>query len=425
MGLNYIKEDEKVNEKIILYRKSSKIVEEDDRCKQLQVQENKNPENAYMFQDYEYNNREWQKEHILFDKKEYIFCSFKNTKFGRKAVLDEDKMYCTNSSFWDVTFENCTFENIYFDACYFWNCTFKNCRFSEYKTIFNNCCLKQLSMIQEESGFATKYGSTEFINCDMTSVEWRSCLGDRMIFEGNTFMDVSFRQCEMPDVIMKDNRFYSTYFNNCDIRNLCIIGIRNADLEFHFTDKSKDINMHKKIYIGKIDEQFMKEKDEFEAASKMYYTLLDYLGMKNIDTEYMSEYRYCYNYFSMRGKQWWQQVWDRFSWLVCGYGEKLGRFVVTFLLTIIIPAIGYLFCGIKVGDKTIRYPLIDGTEFSLINFVKDFGKCLHFSIVTFSTVGYGNIVPSGISYIISAIQILIGVLFVALFTSIMLKKILR
>ena len=50
MGLNYIKEDEKVNEKIILYRKSSKIVEEDDRCKQLQVQENKNPENAYMFQ---------------------------------------------------------------------------------------------------------------------------------------------------------------------------------------------------------------------------------------------------------------------------------------------------------------------------------------------------------------------------------------
>ena len=99
MGLNYIKEDEKVNEKIILYRKSSKIVEEDDRCKQLQVQENKNPENAYMFQDYEYNNREWQKEHILFDKKEYIFCSFKNTKFGRKAVLDEDKMYRTNSSF--------------------------------------------------------------------------------------------------------------------------------------------------------------------------------------------------------------------------------------------------------------------------------------------------------------------------------------
>lgn len=67
-------------------------------------------------------------------------------------------MYRTNSSFWDVTFVNCTFENIYFNACYFWNCTFKNCRFSEYKTIFNNCCLKHLSMIQEESGLATKYG---------------------------------------------------------------------------------------------------------------------------------------------------------------------------------------------------------------------------------------------------------------------------
>lgn len=87
MGLNYIKEDEKVNEKIILYRKSSKIVEEDDRCKQLQVQENKNPENAYMFQDYEYNNREWQKEHILFDKKEYIFVPLKTRNLVEKLYL--------------------------------------------------------------------------------------------------------------------------------------------------------------------------------------------------------------------------------------------------------------------------------------------------------------------------------------------------
>lgn len=87
MELNYIKEDEKVNEKIILYRKSSKIIEEDDRCKQLQVQENKNPENVYMFQDYEYNNREWQKEHILFDKKEYIFCSFKTRNLVEMLYL--------------------------------------------------------------------------------------------------------------------------------------------------------------------------------------------------------------------------------------------------------------------------------------------------------------------------------------------------
>ncbi|NSA58525.1 ion channel [Clostridium beijerinckii] len=51
---------------------------------------------------------------------------------------------------------------------------------------------------------------------------------------------------------------------------------------------------------------------------------------------------------------------------------------------------------------------------------------LHFSIVTFSTVGYGNIIPDGLgSYIISASQILIGILFIATLTSVTIKKILK
>ena len=85
MGLNYIKEDEKVNEKIILYRKSSKIVEEDDRCKQLQVQENKNPENAYMFSLFYLGiNKE-----LLFNFTPFIFRSFPFKKQHQTSILEK------------------------------------------------------------------------------------------------------------------------------------------------------------------------------------------------------------------------------------------------------------------------------------------------------------------------------------------------
>jgi hypothetical protein len=86
-----------------------------------------------------------------------------------------------------------------------------------------------------------------------------------------------------------------------------------------------------------------------------------------------------------------------------------------------------LLCGLQIGSELypLKYHIGGEGTFNLINLVKDFGKCVHFSIVTFSTVGYGNIVPYGWSYVISAVQILMGVVFVAVFTSVVLKKILK
>lgn len=97
---------------------------------------------------------------------------------------------------------------------------------------------------EDKKEHETYYSSSEFLCCQLTGVEWRECFGDNLIFEGNTLMHSAFKDCEMPGVIMKDNMFYSTYFNNCDIKALSIIGMRYADLEFHFTEKSKDISMH-------------------------------------------------------------------------------------------------------------------------------------------------------------------------------------
>lgn len=421
--------DNKIIDKLAQYRNNNKIVRSNEEREHSRVKANKNPHNDEMFEDHKYDNLDWRDEPVVFEKKSYIFCNFTNCKFGKKAVLDESRMYHTSTSFWNVTFENCIFENVYFEVCYFWNCIFKNCQFTEYKVVFERCCFRNIKTIynEDKKEHETYYSSSEFINCQLTGIEWRECFGDNLIFEGNTLMHSAFKDCEMPGVIMKDNMFYSTYFNNCDIKDLSIIGMRYADLEFHFTEKSKDICMHKNIYVGKMDAKYLNKHEDYEIVSKFYYTLLEYLGMRNIDTHNMSEYRYRYNYYSMKAKHWWEQSWDRISWLLCGYGEKLWRFVVAFLSIIIIPAIGYLLCGLQIGSELypLKYNIGGEGTLNLINFLEDVGKCLHFSIVTFSTVGYGNIVPYGWSYVISAVQILMGLVFVAVFTSVVLKKILK
>jgi hypothetical protein len=121
-----------------------------------------------------------------------------------------------------------------------------------------------------------------------------------------------------------------------------------------------------------------------------------------------------------------EQLWDRISWITCGFGERMRRLYICFLCAVLLPAIGYMFSGIKFGEYGINYDIIGGTPVGLSRILDDFGMCLHFSIVTFSTVGYGNIVPDGRwSYIISASQILTGMLFLAVFTSVTLKKILK
>ncbi|MBU7025782.1 MAG: two pore domain potassium channel family protein [Theionarchaea archaeon] len=56
---------------------------------------------------------------------------------------------------------------------------------------------------------------------------------------------------------------------------------------------------------------------------------------------------------------------------------------------------------------------------------KDFGYCLYYSIVTFTTLGYGDIHPLGYSHIIASVEALTGAFFIALFVVVFARKMMR
>ena len=81
---------------------------------------------------------------------------------------------------------------------------------------------------------------------------------------------------------------------------------------------------------------FKEHRNEyFKNMAKMYFTLTNLLSVSNINDEYAREYSYLYNIFSMKIKRsYWEKSIFHLSWLLFGFGERMGRFIFWFIFFI-------------------------------------------------------------------------------------------
>jgi hypothetical protein len=108
--------------------------------------------------------------------------------------------------------------------------------------------------------------------------------------------------------------------------------------------------------------------------------------------------------------------------LFSGYGEKPMRVVGFSLFIIFICTCSYFFsAGILYHGESIGFN--SGHEF--MTNVSHFVSCLYFSVVTFTTLGYGDVTPVGLTRIIAAIEAFSGSFTMALFVVVFVKKMTR
>ena len=100
-----------------------------------------------------------------------------------------------------------------------------------------------------------------------------------------------------------------------------------------------------------------------------------------------------------------QKMWLTLLWLICGYGERPMRTFISFLFIIL------SFAGIYYVDN-------ETTNDGPLEFV----DALYFSVVTFTSLGYGDISPLGISRFFAASEALIGVFMISLFVVVFTRK---
>ncbi len=123
---------------------------------------------------------------------------------------------------------------------------------------------------------------------------------------------------------------------------------------------------------------------------------------------------------------------------IVGYGEKPKNVLFLSFILISIFACLYMFTGLRfdictekgTSEKIIKYTwclnLEDISLKELKLFLKDYFQFWYFSIVTFTTVGYGDVIPiNTLGKILSAIEMFLGVTMVAAWTSILVRKMSR
>jgi len=107
--------------------------------------------------------------------------------------------------------------------------------------------------------------------------------------------------------------------------------------------------------------------------------------------------------------------------IFCGYGERPARVILFSLGFIFICGLMYFLLGISDAGQITAFSY----QSSALENISAFLRTLYFSVVTFTTLGYGDLVPVGPSRIVAAIEAFTGSFTLALFVVVFVKKMTR
>lgn len=236
---------------------------------------------------------------------------------------------------------------------------------------------------------------------------------------------------------LKGAHLFNINFNNAslmktDLRNanLNCANLENANLLGVKWSNSKfeNVQIGKKILQEHAAKQAMKlgnkqlSLDYLEQAEEIYRDLRKHAEQEGIFT--LSGF-FIHRELTMRRLKLPRYSIQRFlSKLVdifCGYGEAPLRIIGLSIVIIVICAMLYSFTGLNY-QNTIH--MISSQQTLTENFSL-FLSSLYFSVVTFTTLGYGDFYPIGISRAIAAIEAFTGSFTIALFVVVFVKKMTR
>jgi hypothetical protein len=308
-------------------------------------------------------------------KDDYI--DYNNLIFDEVIIIDTRKVDALNQ-YNDIDFSNSIFnKDIIFENCEFKkNIIFKNTTFKS-NILFINCIF---------NGDCT-FKNINF-NKDMTNKKIfikSKVKGQKLIFEN----------------IKNMPRLDGVFFSHC-----CKVIL-------------KDVFYEKKDYeYAKVNYRIAKNQSsiigDYEKVGNYYYMERFYGGKCIKREDFSSGMEYINTKFI-----------DLLSKYAIGYGEKpLNIFIISFFIVSIF-AILYMFAGVKnINNEIIG--LAVNKKYSINESIKDYIDLWYFSMITFSTVGYGDmIVNSVFGKLLVSLEVFFGVTMAASWASVIFRKISR
>lgn len=357
-----------------------------------------------------------------FKNKDYYFA-----KFSHLSIYSKERLTIEGITFRYCEFINCIFRNIEFLKCNFIGCFFEECEFGIYdqKIIFLECKFTGVSRSSRMNSLNIYTGvhmncsikkSKIFAyfqqNTDMTSLT----IDNTDIF----FIEIKDSYCN--GVTIMESNINNCLIDSCFMKKFVVSDCKVINFQIEDTNRTTMFDSATALVDIKPSDIFIYQKDNY--SSRLFHTFANQFKQNKFEIKY-GEYFYKAKKCEIREARKLERIKLILADLTCGFGEKPFNALISSLLIIFIFGVVYYFSGLKVDDKLLSYSSFSLNNSTFSGMIGYFLNCINFSIVTFTTVGYGNIVPHNMSKFFSSVEMFLGVVFIALYTSTLVRKMTR
>lgn len=315
-------------------------------------------------------------------------------------------------------FIKCRFSNIKFINCKFIGCYFEECELMGGGVVFQDCIfLKQdkddTPNLNKEDNFSCEFNHcniyAKFINCTLEFIIFNKCI----------LKNTNFELSDMSNGIIYDSTLEMIIISDTNLSGTKIVSTYIEDLEFRDKYKTK---LDEKTFIDKI--KFRKRnRDEYEGIYTVYENIANKFNDNNLKNNF-GEYYFLCRKVQRKTLKPMPKIASILSLLSCGYGERPMYAVYFSLFIIILFSILYLIFGMKVNEEIITYDSFNKFH-SIRQMLTDYNESLNLSVGMFAGVGLNEAQPSPRSYMLSNIEMLIGILMMGIGVGALVKKIVR
>jgi len=240
----------------------------------------------------------------------------------------------------------------------------------------------------------------------------------RAKLRGAHFFNITLENGSLMKADLRDANLHFGHFSGSNLLGIQLDGSKIDHIDVGNMIPQERL-AHEAIRAGENE----KAIDLYEQAEEIYRTLrkaaedqgLFSLGGRFIHSELVMR-RHCQPLFSV------DRLTSKCIDLFCGYGERPGNVVIFSLILIVVCACIYSSLGLYFEGQLLQLDLINK---SLLDNLKGFLVSLYFSVVTFTTLGYGDVTPAGGSRPVAAIEAFSGGFTMALFVVVFVKKMTR
>ena len=227
----------------------------------------------------------------------------------------------------------------------------------------------------------SKLVNADLSNSDLTKADFSGSSMYGVNLEGSILFKTNFEGTNLKSANLRNCEMLGADFTNCKLNNV------DWDEDYKIINERDAEN-------ARTDGDNEKSKEKYKEAEDVYRALKISLQAQTLGEDtgkmFLREMIVKRKQMPMFSPL---RIISKITHIAFGYGEKIGNIFYSILAVLVTCALIYGINGVDYQDRNLSFFADDIQEYG---YFRTFGNLFYFSVVVFSTVGFGEITPLGL-----------------------------